>query len=69
MKKGMRKCDRHRYRSSENARRPARDVGKAEICEANGRLVMRKCDIKVDIGPPKMGEVSHGILEKQNDMR
>ena len=44
LKQGIRKCDRNRYRSSENATRPARDVGKAEYCEANGRQVMRKCD-------------------------
>ena len=34
---------RHEGRKRE-AGRPARDVGKAEYCEANGRQVMRKCD-------------------------
>ena len=40
----MRKRYKHLYRSSENAKRPARDVGKAEYCEANGKQVMHKCD-------------------------
>ena len=44
LKQGIRKCDRNRHRSAENATRPARDVGKAEYCEANGRQVMHKCD-------------------------
>ena len=64
----MCRCDRNRYRSSENARHSARDVGKAEFCEANGRQVYANA-IDVDIGPPKMRDVSHGILEKLNNLR
>ena len=34
-----------RRRTPRIARRPARDVWKHELCEANGRQIIRKCEI------------------------
>ena len=65
-----------RHGTSRNAKRPARDVWKHELYEANGRQIIRKCEIpkqmtrearkrinhlgKKKKGHPKSREVSNG---------